>query len=65
MSRRLSTFSWLKCCSNRISRSVRLQSMASSKALAIFLIATVSPVTVSLAAQMSPYAPWPIFFLTS
>ena len=44
---------------------MRLQSTASSNALVIFLIATWSPVFVSFAAQMRPYAPWPTPFFTS
>jgi hypothetical protein len=51
------------CCNRRrslISRNVRLASVTLSKALAIFLIATFSPVSESFAEQTTPYAPLPM-----
>jgi hypothetical protein len=44
-SRNALTFSWSRCLRSLISRSVRLASMWLSKALAIFLMATISPVS--------------------
>ena len=54
------TFSCWKCCRILISRSVRFVSVRCSKALLIFLIATFSPVVLSMALHTTPYAPWPM-----
>ena len=59
------TFSWSKWRSSLISRSTSRACTASSKARATFLIATASPVVVSRAAQISPYAPCPITLVSS
>ena len=47
-------FSWLKWRSRLTSRSTRRQSVASSKALLTFLMATVAPVRVSTAEAQTP-----------
>ena len=57
MSTRPSTLSCLKCLRILISRSSRLQSMMSSNAFGIFLIATGFDVSTLRPEQTRPYAP--------
>lgn len=60
-----STLSCLKWRSILISRSSRLQSIVSSNAFGIFLIATLFPVSVFEPEHTRPYAPCPTAFFTA